>query len=296
MNDEILLPATYDCMFKALMLNKKLKPFLKELINIITGIPIDALEKIEILNSEYTINNKNDKKMKSDVIVSIGNKYINIEMNREYYRGVFNKNGAYINKLKTSLYKEWENYYDAGQVIQINFNDFYHFKHRKDIYKFVFLEEETHEIDEDSTVKYHVCLFNIWNRCYNKDAKKLTRFEKFCLILKSETKEYAKKISGDDEVMGNIVDEIARLSKDNTMLGLYDAEVEAEKIRKTRLKGARQEGLEQGIKQGIEQGIEQGKREMIMPMYKDGVAIEKIAAYANITIEEVNNLLEFKED
>jgi len=35
---------------------------------------------------------------------------------------------------------------------------------------------------------------------------------------------------------------------------------------------------------------------MIMPMYKDGVAIEKIAAYANITIEEVNNLLEFKED
>lgn len=92
--------------------------------------------------------------------------------------------------------------------------------------------------------------------------------------------------------MGNIVDEIARLSIDNTMLGLYDAEVEAEKIRKTRLKGARQEGLEQGI----EQGIEQGKREMIMPMYKDGVAIEKIAAYANITIEEVNNLLEFKED
>ncbi len=103
MNDEILLPATYDCMFKALMLNKKLKPFLKELINIVTGIPIDALEKIEILKSEY---NKNDKKMKSDVIVSIGNKYINIEMNREYYRGVFNKNGAYINKLKTSLYKE----------------------------------------------------------------------------------------------------------------------------------------------------------------------------------------------
>lgn len=286
MNDEILLPATYDCMFKALMLNKKLKPFLKELINIVTGIPIDALEKIEILKSEY---NKNDKKMKSDVIVSIGNKYINIEMNREYYRGVFNKNGAYINKLKTSLYKEWENYYDAGQVIQINFNDFYHFKHRKDIYKFVFLEEETHEIDEDSTVKYHVCLLNIWNRCYNKDAKKLTRFEKFCLILKSETKEYAKKISGDDEVMGNIVDEIARLSKDNTMLGLYDAEVEAEKIRKTRLKGARQEGLEQGLKQGIEQG----QKEMLLKL-KDKLSIEDLAELTSMSVEEVKKILNKK--
>ncbi len=286
MNDEILLPATYDCMFKALMLNKKLKPFLKELINIVTGIPIDALEKIEILKSEY---NKNDKKMKSDVIVSIGNKYINIEMNREYYRGVFNKNDAYINKLKTSLYKEGEDYYDAGQVIQINFNDFYHFKHRKDIYKFVFLEEETHEIDEDSTVKYHVCLFNIWNRCYNKDAKKLTRFEKFCLILKSETKEYAKKISGDDEVMGNIVDEIARLSKDNTMLGLYDAEVEAEKIRKTRLKGARQEGLEQGLKQGIEQG----QKEMLLKL-KDKLSIEDLAELTSMSVEEVKKILNKK--
>ena len=39
MKENILLPATYDCMFKALMLNEELRPFLKELINIITGIP-----------------------------------------------------------------------------------------------------------------------------------------------------------------------------------------------------------------------------------------------------------------
>ncbi len=46
--------------------------------------------------------------------------------------------------------------------------------------------------------------------------------------------------------MGNIVDEIAKLSLDDTMIGLYNAEIEEEKIRKTRLEGARLEGLEQG--------------------------------------------------
>ena len=110
MKDNILLPATYDCMFKALMLKPELSEFLKELIHIITDIPIEALKDIKVQNSEYTIENKNEKKMRSDVIVSIGNKYINIEMNKEYYKGVFNKNDAYLSKIKARMYKESESY------------------------------------------------------------------------------------------------------------------------------------------------------------------------------------------
>ena len=62
MKDNILLPATYDCMFKALMLKPELSEFLKELIHIITDIPIEALKDIKVQNSEYTIENKNEKK------------------------------------------------------------------------------------------------------------------------------------------------------------------------------------------------------------------------------------------
>lgn len=312
MKDNILLPATRDCMFKALMLKPELNGFLKELINIITGIPIEALEDIKVQNTEYTIENKNDKKMRSDVIVSIGNKYINIEMNKEYYRGVFSKNDAYLSKIKASTYKESEDYIDAFKVIQINFNDFYHFKHKKDIHKFLSLEEETHELDEDSTIKYHVCLPNIWDRCYNKGISELTRFERFCLILKAEEKEYAKKVAGDDEVMMSIVDEIAKMSVDNTMIGLYDAEIEEEKIRKTRLKGARLEGLEQGIKEGtekgikegiekgIKEGIEQGKElanyNTIMNLSEKNMSIEEISEIVNISPEKIKKILTTSKD
>ena len=182
-------------------------------------------------------------------------------------------------------------------LYKINFNNFYHFKHKKDIYKFLFLEEETNELDEDSTIKYHVCLPNIWERCYNKSIKELTRFERFCLILKAEKKEYARKVAGDDVLMGNIVDEIAKLSLDDTMIGLYNAEIEEEKIRKTRLEGARLEGLEQGRKEGIEQGRKEGikeKEDMIKSLYKLDVPLESISKASKLTLKEVKDILNIK--
>lgn len=283
MKDNILLSPVRDCMFKAIMLNPELIDVLKELINIITGIPLSMLDNIKVENTEYIIENKNDKKMRSDVIVSIGNKYINVEMNNEYYKGVFNKNDAYLSKLKSTTYNKSEDYIDAFQVIQINFNNFIHFKHKKDIYKFMFREETTNELDEDSTIKYHVSLENVWDRCYNKSVSKLTRFERFCLILKTDKKEYARILAGDDKVMGNLVDEIAKLSLDDKMIGLYDAEVEAEKVKKTMLKGARLEG--------IEQGIEQNKKEMVRNLFQNGVSLDIIAASACISIEKVKEIL-----
>lgn len=287
MKDNILLSPVRDCMFKAIMLNPELIDVLKELINIITGIPLSMLDNIKVENTEYIIENKNDKKMRSDVIVSIGNKYINVEMNNEYYKGVFNKNDAYLSKLKSTTYNKSEDYIDAFQVIQINFNNFIHFKHKKDIYKFMFREETTNELDEDSRIKYYVSLENVWDRCYNKSVSKLTRFERFCLILKTDKKEYARIFAGDDKVMGNLVDEIAKLSLDDKMIGLYDAEVEAEKVKKTMLKGARLEGIEQGI----EQGIERNKKEMVRNLFQNGVSLDIIAASACISIEKVKEIL-----
>lgn len=307
MSNNILLPATADCIFKALMLNLKLVDVLKELISHITGLPMEALEGIEVKNTEYTIDNKNDKKMRSDVLVSIGKKYINIEMNGSYYAGVLSKNDAYLSKIKATTYNSGESYYNAVQVIQINFNDFQHFKIKKDIYKFVFMESTTHEVDEESTIKYHVSLSNIWSRCYNNvEINKLSRFERFCMLLKTKDEEYARILAGDDEVMDRLVEEMRKLSLDEKMIGLYDAEVEAEKIRKTIIESATDEGIkkglkqgikqgiEQGIKQGIEQGIEQGRKEkyeMIKSLHLKGVDAKVIASSANMDVLDVEKII-----
>lgn len=49
--------------------------------------------------------------------------------------------------------------------------------------------------------------------------------------------------------MASIIDDIHNMVLDDLPIGLYDAEVEAEKVRRTMLKGARLEGREEGIEQ-----------------------------------------------
>lgn len=92
--------------------------------------------------------------------------------------------------------------------------------------------------------------------------------------------------------MTSIIDDIHKMVLDDLPIGLYDAEVEAEKIRKTMLKGARLEGLEEGR----ELGIEQNKKGMILSMFKDNVPLDKISKYANISVEEVEKIINTSEE
>lgn len=56
------------------------------------------------------------------------------------------------------------------------------------------------------------------------------------------------------------------------------------------------QGIEQGFKQGIEQGIEQGiinnRIEMILNMHKNKIPIETISECANLSISEVQTIID----
>ena len=51
-----------------------------------------------------------------------------------------------------------------------------------------------------------------------------------------------------------------------------------------------QQGLEKGIEQGIEQGAKQEKIEIAKKMLKDGISIENISKYTNLTTQEIEKL------
>lgn len=233
-----LIPGTYDFMFKAIMLDKDNKDYLIGIISHVTGINKENLKDVQVQNVEHTVNNKKDKKLRSDVIVSIGNNIINLEMNKDYYDGVFLKNDAYMHKISSSLYKEKEDYIDVKKVIQINFNNFDKFKKNKEIYKFMYMEESTKIVLPENPIKYYIDLEYMYKICYNKAVKDLSEFERYCLLLKAETKEFANEIAGDDNIMKKIKDKIEELNEDENILGLYDAEEEARRVWNTKIKYA----------------------------------------------------------
>ena len=48
----------------------------------------------------------------------------------------------------------------------------------------------------------------------------------------------------------------------------------------------------EGSAQGITQGIAQNCKEMVLNMHKDNLSLDLIAKYANLTIEEVKEIID----
>jgi hypothetical protein len=75
------------------------KGLLKRL-ELVIGIPKEEVMKNGvIINSEYVRENINEKDKKSDLLISIGDNVINLEMDRRYYSGSNKKNNKYIHKI-----------------------------------------------------------------------------------------------------------------------------------------------------------------------------------------------------
>ena len=53
-----------------------------------------------------------------------------------------------------------------------------------------------------------------------------------------------------------------------------------------------EQGIEKGLKQGLNKGILQQKEITILELAKDNISVERIAKYANTTIEEVEKIIE----
>ncbi len=277
-----IISATRDYIFKAIMLDKEHEQFLKDIINYISNIPMEELEHMIIGNIEHLAQNKKDKKMRSDIIISISKFCINIEMNNDYYNGLFQRNNGYLYLIGAKQYNEDEKYVNTKKVLQINFDNFSHFNKGKEVYKFTMKEEETGVILKEFEEIYHVDMAFIRKKCYNKPVSNLNFLEKACMILTSTSKEELYKYVGDDKILEKVADKIVKLSSDEKMQGLYNIEEEERKIRNSIRYSAKQDG--------ISQGIEQQKLEITKKMLEENTDVNFISRVTGLTLEEINNL------
>ena len=103
-------------------------------------------------------------------------------------------------------------------------------------------EKDTNEIETDLLKSYHINLPYLKNHCYNE----CNEIEKLCILFQEDIEKYKIEIN-EDEIMEEAYETLENISSDEKIIGLYDAEKVEQKILNTRLKGAKQEGIEQGI-------------------------------------------------
>jgi len=110
--------------------------------------------------------------------------------------------------------------------------------------------------------------------CYNEFTE--SALIKWVRLLKSET--------------------VERLSNDEHIIGLYNAELEEEIMRNTIRDYNKELGFKEGREKGLEKGIEQTQKQVAINMLKDNLDINLISKYTNLSVEEINEIKKDIED
>lgn len=137
-------------------------------------------------------------------------------MNRFYYKGLFEKNRIYIYKAASQTYLKGKKKPLIRKVIGINFDMetsyLYPKKYSDDtMIQFASRERERHYRDTDQFENYHVALFKIRKKYYNKEE--MSRLEKELLLITLSDFNELEILSKEDDIMEKAVKELRRVVK-----------------------------------------------------------------------------------
>ena len=298
-----VIPANFDPVFKIVMLD--CPNYLAFLVSSFTNIPKEKIKgRIRVQNSEHKLSNAKERKKTSDLIIKVDKMLANFEMNNRYFDGLFIRNEAYLGKIEGESLNVSEDYSSMNSFLQVNFNNFSHFKVKSPILKFYYTDMKNRIIETGKVKKYHISLPKLKKKYYNGD--KLTKLEKALLILSIDKIKDLDEISrGDDDLM-EAAKRIKEATFDINTIGLYDAEERRrqedamylayrEKIATRRgYRNGRKAGVEhgysQGFSQGISQGVEQERNSIINAMLSKGLSYDTIAEITNISNQDIKRM------
>ena len=240
-----IVPATYDCIFKAIMRNcpKYRADITSKLTNVSKELILNTYKE---MNTEYIIDNVLEKGKVSDVLFEVKGYIFNFEFNNRKWDGLIERNDAYLGKVKNDLIRRTKNYANTPKVIQININNFYCFLSKENLLEFK--SRDKHGIVEsDKWGKIYVNL-KLIRKKYDRGLK-LSKLEKELVILTLTKIEEIDKIAKGDVELMEVAKELKRLTNDIYTIGLYDEEEERKRIENSIKITARKQGLKQGVKE-----------------------------------------------
>ena len=278
-----------DDFFKAVMLSKKGKKILEQIIGQVLG---KKVEIIEFINTELGKTQKIEKGKRIDVIVKIDGIIANVEVNANDYNYVkFFRNFAYLvnlfNRYSVTENKDNEKIYDLKtEIIQINLN-FGKVNTKEAILINEFGNDKGMKIK--TLRSYDIFMDNFEKFCY--DNSEVDKYKYILMLNKSE--EELESFYPGDEIIKDYGEALMKY-KSEGFIYPYTTDEEKEMIHNTEKQLAYDEGVDAGIKKGFSKGIEQNKIEMVKNFYKIGTPIEDIAKASNLSVEKVREIVDLK--
>ena len=149
----MVIPANFDPVFKIVM--RDCPNYLAFLVSSFTDIPKDIVkENLIVQNSEHRLSNAKERRKTSDFIVKVDKMLANFEMNNRYFDGLFIRNEAYLGKIEGESLNASEDYSNMNSFLQVNFNNFSHFKVNCPILEFYYTDRKYQVIETENIKKY----------------------------------------------------------------------------------------------------------------------------------------------
>ncbi len=282
------IPLTYDKLFKGIF-----KPDLELLKSfILSQLEFDLKEdecKIELLDSEIPKSNKREYQKTVDIYVKIDDIYVNIEVNREYFKDVERRNFIFADKLNAMLLESGQTTKDISDkvFIQINLNAIDKLDENKEKLKYGSDKVVTYGINTGRVYnknKYVLVKYLAYYRelYYNK-SEKLDKSSLWLVLFASKTYKELYQIAGElfnEKIRNKFVRKVIDMVKDGHVFASWELDKLNELVQHTKqeriMRESREEGLEESIKN----------------MLKENLDIELISRITNKTEEEIMKIKE----
>ena len=231
---------------------KLLKRFLTDILsNFYDNLVID---EIEIKNTEIPKDRIYIKNKTVDILVDIGSKKINCEVNMTYDKETEFRNFFYLMQSTVQDVRKATNYVDVEDHIQLNINFMEDKAYGFEISEYTNITRGINKIPFVRTIDINVDYFkDTWYNLVGR--KKEEYYDKYkSIIMFSFDEEQLKSLKDDDEYMKKIQKDVTELNQDPEFYQWLTDEEDREFLYNSRVIRYKREGLEEGISQGIEQG------------------------------------------
>ena len=271
-----------DICFKSLFRSVEARGMVSRFLSALTGISKERFLNAEYVGGELTKKKLTERGKIADIIIKLDeeDETCIVEMNKYDTGDIIEKNLSYafsvFNESTKKGIRKWP------KVILINIDNFNRFNADEPIIELE-MRDTKNKYNIDIVKVYHIVLENFDNLNYNID-KEITKFVEFIKTSKFSDLERISK--GDNDYMAGYR-KVEDLSTDPEFIGYYDYE----QAHQDDLEMAEYTGLKKGIEQGTQLGIEQTKKELVINMKEKGLSLEMIADISNLSIEEVEKIL-----
>ncbi|WP_053956563.1 Rpn family recombination-promoting nuclease/putative transposase [Inediibacterium massiliense] len=284
-DDNFIMSPKIDFAFKLLFGDPKNMDLLKALLIAILKVPSNEFEDLKIINNELPREFAEDKKGILDVRGKTKNgKEIDIEIQVLATKYMAERTAYYWSKMYTNQIKSGDTYDKLKKCITINIIDFECIPLDKIHTSYHIIEDETGYRLTDVLEIHYLELPKLENRNIIKDENEaITQWMEF---IDTQSREVMEMLSRKNKDIKKAYDILQVISKDEKARMAYEAREAEIHDQMTRIKVAREEGIEKGR----QEGRQEGKVELVKNLLLVGVDIEKIIKASGFTKEDIENI------